>query len=298
MSIRICPVERLEAIEHFRVLEPLIWEEPLESTIPVHVIVTTLHNGGGILGAYADDGPEKTGGMVGLTYWWPGLAAPTTANDGRADAQMSMSALQLKMCSHMAGVLTPWRGTGLGLQLKLAQRDLILQQRMTDWVTWTYDPLIRTNAVFNLHRLGAVCNTYHANLYGQLPDGLNAGTPSDRCQVDWWLNSTRVVERANGEDWRVRTRLHPDTQMLSAGTNTKDMPTPPSTLPDPDGSLLALPLPDDIFAIRSNDHGLGMAWRLWQRAALELAFSAGYVITDCTRHVDGQWRYLLSANNV
>lgn len=298
MSIRICTIESLEAIEHFRVLEHLIWDEPLESTIPAHVIVTTIHNGGGMLGAYADDGPAETGGMVGLTYWWPGLAAATTTADGGGDRQAQAPALRLKVCSHMAGVLPPWRGTGLGLRLKLAQRDVILQQGMTDWVTWTYDPLIRTNAAFNLHRLGAVCNSYHVNLYGELPDRLNAGTPSDRCQVDWWLNSPRVVERANGEEWRAPIDLSATTQVLKAGMNGAGLQTPPATLPDPDGSPLALPLPDDIFAIRAADHTLGMAWRLWMRAALEGAFAAGYVLHNCRQLDDGGWRYLLGTDDL
>jgi predicted GNAT superfamily acetyltransferase len=195
----------------------------------------------------------------------------------------------------MAGVLPPWRGTGLGLRLKLAQRDVILAQGMTDWVTWTYDPLIRTNAAFNLHRLGAVCNTYHVNLYGELPDELNAGVPSDRCQVDWWLDSARVQERAAGDEWRARPHSPAHLQVLSAGADAHGLSTPPAKLPTLDGGPLALPLPDDIHAIRSADHSLGMAWREWLRAALEPAFAAGYVAVDCTGHADGQWRYLLIA---
>ena len=283
MSIRICLIESLQELEHFRVLEHLIWGEPLEATIPIHVLVTTIHNGGGILGAYAEDGPAETGGMIGLTYWWPGLDTP------RAHA----GALQLKMCSHMAGVLPAWRGTGLGLRLKLKQREVILEQGMTEWVTWTYDPLIRTNGAFNLHRLGAVCNTYHVNLYGELPDELNAGVPSDRCQVDWWLNSARVVERA-GEGWRTQAHWPASTQVLSA-REQNGLQLPPESLPRLDGSPLALPLPHDIHTVRGADSGLGMAWREWMRAALAGAFAAGYILIDCAAHEDGQWRYLLTA---
>jgi predicted GNAT superfamily acetyltransferase len=304
MSIRIQLIESLDDLEHFRVLEHLIWGESLEATIPVHVLVTTIHNGGAILGAYAENGPAATGGMIGLTYWWPGLDRPRTGAQTSSSAARGeqtrtsalQPALQLKMCSHMAGVLPAWRGTGLGLRLKLAQRAVILDQGMTDWVTWTYDPLIRTNGAFNLHRLGAVCNTYHVNLYGELPDELNAGVPSDRCQVDWWLNSERVVERVNGNEWRTRTNLPANVQRFSAQTNAQGLQIPLSTLPELDGSPFALPLPDDIHAIRSADGRLGMAWREWMRAALEPAFAAGYVMVDCARHADGQWRYLLMAN--
>jgi predicted GNAT superfamily acetyltransferase len=294
MAIRIELVDSLEAIDHFRTLEHLVWGVPLDSAIPAHIIVTTIHNGGGLLAAYAEDGPPETGGMVGLTYWWPGLDRPTTTNDGAPSAREGEAAphLQLKMCSHMAGVLPAWRGTGLGLQLKLAQREAILQQGMTEWVTWTYDPLIRTNGAFNIHRLGAVCNSYHVNLYGEMPSGINAGVPSDRCQVDWWLRSERVAQRAAGEGWR-RTHIPQGAQVLHAERNGAGLLTPPEGLPATDGSPLALSLPEDIYVIRSADRALGLAWRLWMREALQEAFAAGYLLDDCLRGEDGVWRYLL-----
>jgi predicted GNAT superfamily acetyltransferase len=68
---------------------------------------------------------------------------------------------------------------------------------------------------------------------------------------------------------------------------------PPEALPLPDGTPLALPLPDDIYVIRNADHVLSMAWRLWMREALLAAFAAGYQLTDCLRAEDGVWRYLL-----
>jgi predicted GNAT superfamily acetyltransferase len=336
VTILIHLVDSLEAVEHFRVLEHLIWGEPLVATIPTHVIVTAIHNGGGLLAAYAEDGPSETGGMIGLTYWWPGLAVPTTTPDAqvkkaspaprpdalhnarpdaRVDARVgdaplvgaqpsptlasAPAPLRLKMCSHMAGVLPAWQGTGLGLRLKLAQRAAILDQGMTDWVTWTYDPLLRTNAAFNLHRLGAICNTYHVNLYGELPDELNAGIPSDRCQVDWWLASVRVNECSQagpvGATRRAQLPLPADTQVLSGTWNSWGGLTPPSSLPLLDGAPLALPVPDDIYAIRAVDNDLGSAWRLWMRTALQAAFAGGYLLVDCVRHADGQWRYLLTA---
>jgi predicted GNAT superfamily acetyltransferase len=370
MSTTIRLVDDLAAIEHFNALEHLIWGTPLLSTAPAHVVVTTIHNGGGLLGAYAPDGPPETGGMVGLTWWWPGLAAPTTtpaanalppaaphpaaeatpptgapgthnrpgahntsavhgtpgalgadntpatqythstpgthdthATPGTHDTHSTpgthgAGALRLKMCSHMAGVLPAWRGAGLGLRLKLAQRAAILAQGATDWVTWTYDPLIRTNGAFNLHRLGALCNTYHVNVYGEVEEGINAGTPSDRCQVDWWLSSPRVAQLAHEHlpDAARRTAHHlpADTQILTARVLPSGFLAPPTTAPILDGRPLALPLPDDIYAIRAADQPLGRAWRQWQRATLQHAFAAGYLLVDCLHHDDHQWRYLLT----
>ena len=67
--------------------------------------------------------------------------------------------------------------------------------RGIDLITWTYDPLLARNVQLNIAKLGAVCNTYLANLYGEMRDGLNAGLPSDRFQLDWWIATRRVADR-------------------------------------------------------------------------------------------------------
>lgn len=297
MPITIRLVDSLEAVEQFRVLEHLIWQTPPGASIPSHVTITAIHNGGGLLAAYAEDGPPETGGMVGVTFWWPGLGVPTTG-----EAVGPRAGLRLKMCSHMAGVLPRWRGTGLGLRLKLAQRAAILAQEMTDWVTWTYDPLVRTNGAFNLHRLGAVCNTYHVNRYGEMSDGINAGTPSDRCQVDWWLRSLRVQALAHESDptaGRSRQQTaETGGHVLAAGSLSNGLLAPPAELPDLAAGVIALPLPEDIYAIRAADRELGIAWRMWMRAALQAAFGAGYLLTDCVLFADGQWRYVIERGEI
>ena len=61
--------------------------------------------------------------------------------------------------------------------------------------TWTYDPLESGNAVLNIGKLGAVCRCYLRDLYGTMPDVLNAGLPSDRFEVAWWIESDRVRDR-------------------------------------------------------------------------------------------------------
>ena len=295
--IHLRTVTAIEEVEHFQQLERLIWQSPAEDVVPVHVAITVIRNGGGLIAAFADDGPAETGGMIGLTFWFPGLGVPTTDAGGHSDKEADLAPRPsplLKMCSHMAGVLPAWQGHGLGAQLKLAQRDAILAQGMTNWVSWTYDPLFRTNAVLNIRRLGALCNTYKRDWYGVMKDGLNAGVPSDRCQVDWWLDSARVEGRvARGEGRRdtaesgsVRLVVMPT---VASGSNFRAPADGELSL---DGRPLALPIPDDIAAIRRSDAALGMAWRLFIRHHLEQAFAAGYVITDCL-NLAGEWHYLL-----
>lgn len=318
-NLTIRTVTSIEEVEQFQQLERLIWQSPAEDVVPVHVAITVIRNGGGLIAAFADDGPAATGGMVGLTFWFPGLGVPTTGGKWREweggrggddelhsvtqfpDLQSSNLLISpsphlplLKMCSHMAGVLPPWQGHGLGAQLKLAQRAAILAQGMTDWVTWTYDPLFRTNAVLNIRRLGAVCNTYQRDWYGVMKDGLNAGVPSDRCQVDWWLDSVRVEGRVAGSDGR-RTPEHmlaPDAFVMPTSASGSVFRAPTDGVLPLDGRPLALPIPDDIAGIRRSDAPLGMAWRLFLRHHLEQAFAAGYVMTDCVPRA-GEWHYLL-----
>jgi predicted GNAT superfamily acetyltransferase len=284
MAIRIEPVTSVAGAEHFQILERMIWGSPPEDAVPVHVTITAVHNGGGLLGAFADDGPPETGSMIGLAFWWPGI--------GNNKRHAQPASQQIKMCSHMAGVLPAWQGTGIGLQLKLAQRTAILAQGMTDWVTWTYDPLQRTNAVFNIRRLGAVCNTYKENWYGVMRDGLNAGTPSDRCEVDWWLASDRVADRINRRQVEPAPSLA-YTQVLPVEWTDAGLAAPPQADLRIDGAPLAIPIPEDIGAVRRADAQLGMAWRLFLRRALQVAFSAGYAIVDCVQTADGTWCYYL-----
>jgi predicted GNAT superfamily acetyltransferase len=290
LSVTLRRLDSVEDAEHFSRLEQLIWSSPPEECVPIHVTITVIRNGGGLIGAFADDGPAETGGMVGLTFWFPGIGVPSTgARSGAGDS----AAPALKMCSHMAGVLPAWQGQGVGLALKLAQRAAVLEQGATDWVTWTYDPLFRTNAVFNIRRLGAVCNTYRANWYGVMRDGINAGVPSDRCQVDWWLTSARVVSRLARPEERTQPSTWPDAQRLPT-TTTGGWPAPLDAPLRLDGAPLLAPIPDDIAAIRRADGELGLAWRLYLRETLTQAFAAGYVMTDCTLLAGTGWHYVLT----
>ncbi len=279
MRLRFELLKTYEACYHFQELINRIWGGGADDAIPTHVLVTLGKNGGGLLVAYADDGPADLDGMIGMTLWWLG-----------AEQQ------RLKICSHMAGVLPAWQGRGVGAMLKFKQRELVLAQGLTDWITWTYDPLYRTNGVFNIHRLGATCNTYYRNVYGELNDELNRGAPSDRCQVDWWLNSERVVQSVV-TSWRRDVALveYVKLQVLPSHLDRNGFRQPIEASITVTGAPIAVPVPDDIGAIRRTDPELGKAWRLYMRAAFETIFGAGYTLVDCI-HLPGQgWHYIFTS---
>jgi predicted GNAT superfamily acetyltransferase len=196
----------------------------------------------------------------------------------------------------MAGVIPAWQGKHIGLRLKLAQRDFVLAQGLTDWETWTYDPLFRANGVFNIHRLGATSKTYMRNIYGEMTDELNRGAPSDRCQVDWRLNSPHVVQKlqAHTGAQSLHASWEPDIlEILPSQTNGAGFAVPGAPTFTGDGRPLAVPIPSDITAIRRSDQALGLAWRFYLRETLEEAFGAGYTMVDCVHLPDRGWHYIL-----
>ena len=278
-------------------LQAEVWNLPDVEIVPLHVLVTAAKNGGLLLGAF--DGDR----LAGFVFGFPGLTP-----EGR-----------LKHCSHMAGVHPAYRDQNLGYWLKLAQREAVLAQGI-DLITWTFDPLEARNAWLNFRKLGAVCNTYLRNVYGDMRDGLNAGLPSDRLQVDWWIGSERVEGRLRvGEDSPSsisslggRRAGSGDAEVAREG----DSPSSNSSLrgrragsgSDPlslwdclrpgvgrDGvreKRTSIEIPASFQSIKSTDMSLALQWRMETRRAFEDAFASGYVVTDVLREGDLR-RYVL-----
>jgi len=280
-SITIRLLTTLDDFYHFQELQRRIWAAAGDDVVPTHVLVTQAKNGGLLLGAFAAEGAETTGGMVGMAFGWPGFDTHTQPP-------------QLKFCSHIVGVLPEWHGRGIGLQLKLAQREHLLAQGLMDWMTWTYDPLQRVNAVFNIHRLGATCTTYHRNVYGPMDDILNRGLPTDRCQVVWRLNSERVSfalsPRRTAPVWSDLDLEIGETRPMGMG---KPVRVPVAAQPRLDGRPLAVPIPDNLSSLRSAGGSLLVDWRLYQRELIESAFAAGYIMVDCVALFDLGVHYIL-----
>jgi predicted GNAT superfamily acetyltransferase len=100
--------------------------------------------------------------------------------------------------SHIAGVLPAGLRRSVGFALKQHQRAWALRRDVTA-IAWTYDPLIRRNAYFNLAKLGARPAEYLRNFYGTMDDAINAGTETDRMLVHWDLLSPVAVTAAAGK---------------------------------------------------------------------------------------------------
>lgn len=261
LTIRV--LETAAEMEQLEELQRLVWPGSETDVIPVHLLVTLAHNGGLVLGAYED---EK---MVGLLVGFVGLY---DVPDGPRP----------KHCSHELGVLPEARNSGVGFALKRAQWQWVRKQGL-DRITWTYDPLLSRNGHLNIARLGAVCNTYLRDVYGEMRDGLNAGLSSDRFQVDWWIN-TRRVERRLSHQPRPALNLADfeaaNAQVLYAVDPAEAFIHPPRHLTIPDGFLLLAEIPSDFMKLKAADFDLARDWRFFSREMFESCFSAGYLVTD------------------
>jgi predicted GNAT superfamily acetyltransferase len=257
-------------------LQSLVWSSPDIEVVPKDMLLAVVHNGGLAIGAFVEDK------LIGAVFGFPGFYRTP---DGP----------RLKHHSHLLAVHPDWRSKGVGFALKRAQWQMVRKQGI-DRITWTYDPLLSRNAHLNIARLGAVCNTYLCSEYGEMRDGLNVGLPSDRFQVDWWLNTKRVERRLGRRSRPALTLEHyrtAEAALLAARTDQGALPCPPEGPHPLIGALLLIEIPTDIQAIKAADLPLARDWRYYSREVFEEAFAAGYLVTDFV-HDEGHSYYVLT----
>lgn len=95
----------------------------------------------------------------------------------------------LGLHSHMTAVLPEVVDQGFGKLMKMHQREWAAALGISS-ITWTFDPLQRRNAWFNLVRLGASVVSFHRNLYGALDDQINGTDETDRLEVRWPVDTS------------------------------------------------------------------------------------------------------------
>jgi predicted GNAT superfamily acetyltransferase len=223
-----------------------IWGAAERNVVPRELLLTMQHNGGLVHGAFLADGR-----LVGFCFAFLGM------RDG-----------QLRLCSHQLGVVADFRGRGVGIALKQAQRYDALRLGY-ELVTWTFDPLEARNAYINLHRLGCIARLYDRDHYGAMEDELNRGLPSDRFEAEWWLRRPKppTVSAEPLVLLRVGDAGEPVRENPTLGTGT--------------AALIRVPL--DFQAIKRASAELAARWRMESRAAFEAALTAGLIAVDFQR---------------
>jgi predicted GNAT superfamily acetyltransferase len=266
------PIE-MAAVEN---LQRRVWNAPDIEVVPKDLLLAAAHNGGLAIGAFVEDD------LVGAVFGFPSFYSTP---DGP----------RLKHHSHILAVHPDWCSKGIGFALKRAQWQLVRNQGM-DRITWTYDPLLSRNAHLNIARLGAVCNTYRRSEYGEMQDGLNAGLPSDRFQVDWWVNTERVKRRLSRRSRPVPVLAHyrlAEATLLEAHLDGVSLAQPAEGIPLLSGTLVLVEIPFNFQAVKAADLSLARDWRFYTREVFEKAFASGYLVTDFV-HEDERSFYVMT----
>lgn len=198
--------------------------------VGVEVLRGIAHSGGYVAGAF------DAGNIIGASF---GFLA---RHDGRP-----------ALHSHVTGILPGVQHSGVGRAMKNHQRAWAAHHDL-EWVTWTYDPLVRRNAWFNIEVLHAVVAEYLVDFYGPMTDAVNRADETDRLLVAW---------------------------------PTAPAAAPPATTPD-GVEIVEVPTPDDIVKLRRTDPTSAADWRRRVRAELGDRLHAGWQVIGVSR--DGSYR--------
>ncbi|MFB9835115.1 GNAT family N-acetyltransferase [Actinoallomurus acaciae] len=179
--------------------------------------------------------------------------------------------------SHIAGISDDSQARSVGYALKQHQRAWALSRDISK-ITWTFDPLVRRNAYFNIGKLGARAVEYLPNFYGEMQDQVNAGDQSDRLLVEWDLLADDVVSACDAPPAGVRDRLPHRTDPV--------LDIAPDGAPrrhDWHGPLAVVAVPPDIERLRASRSPLATDWRLAVRDVLGGAMAGGARIVGFRR---------------
>lgn len=200
-----------------------VWPAPEEGTqIAPNFLQALMHSGAYLSGAFIN------GEIVGAAFGFP-----AKDDDGT-----------YYIHSHMAAVLPSHHDQGIGLGLKLHQKEWAISEGYKK-IKWTFDPLVARNAWFNISRLKTRAVKYYVDFYGPMADAINAGDASDRILVEWDLISEK---------------------------NTT-----------PSANQIFVEIPKDIVEIRKTDIESARNWRKQVREALKPRLDAGWTIVDFTK---------------
>ena len=253
MAITVRSITDADGFHAVEQLQREVWDMPDLEVVPLHQLRAAVSAGGVLLGAF-----DERDTLVGFCYGFIGL------RDG-----------ELLFYSHMAGVRPGLQDRDIGFRLKGAQRQAALDRGL-DRMVWTFDPLQSLNASFNLHKLGVTASRYHTDYYGEMPDAINRGLPSDRLEVDWWLRDPAVAARFAGD---APSRSWPDAPAVLRGRIQGGTLAPDHALSLHE-SIVRVEVPTAFGDLKTRAPETALAWRMASREVFQRYFALGYHAVD------------------
>lgn len=230
-----------EDFEQCMEMQRRVWQFSDLDITPFRSFIVTRKSGGFAYGAF-----DEAGRMLGFS-----LALPAIDNW-----------LEPYYYSQMLAVVPGYRDAGIGVRLKLAQREHALRTGI-DLITWTFDPLQSRNAYLNIVKLGCVIRQYLVNYYGQVSSSvLHRGLDTDRLFPQWWVKSERVSNAL-------------------AGGRENGRPA------------AVVEIPRDIDELKARDIEAAREWQFRVRRSFEQYFSEGLYVSGFEAGLEGgNSRYL------
>ena len=249
MPLEIKLVETIDQMSALSDFMQMIWDEGPD-VVPFDLGYALLHVGGYASLAY--DGDK----VVGASFGARGVFRD-----------------QNILHSHVTATTVP----GVGFELKQHQLSWAREQKIPA-ITWTFDPMVRRNSVFNLVKLGATAVEFLPNFYGTMTDIINFGDQSDRLMAIWPTANVKVMPVAEKIE-----------NIALASINDQ-----PKRNDFDDTKPHAIYLPIDIEQLRKTDLASVQAWRQNVHELLNQAFTRGAIID---RMVDDRKALLVTPIN-
>lgn len=250
----------VKSIAEIRAIEDLqieAWGDDERDVVPLNQFVAACYVGGSLVGAFDNET------LIGFTYGFYGHIRGCIVHH-----------------SHMLAVHPAYRKHNLGFRLKIAQRERVLADRVTNRMTWTFDPLQSLNAHFNFAKLGVISDTYKINVYGEQAASFLHQNGTDRLFVTWLLNSPRVENRIAGK--------RPQDTLISAQTALQLIRNSNSNEPERGAGVgeistadfVSIEIPADINSVEWADFKTAKKWREETRRAFSETLAVGFVVID------------------
>jgi predicted GNAT superfamily acetyltransferase len=230
-SLEIRTLERADEMSAVVTMFQQVWGS-VTPLVGVEVLRAIAHSGGYVAGAF------EHGNIIGASFGFLARHHGTPA-----------------LHSHVTGILPGVQHGGVGRAMKNHQRTWAAEEGL-EWVTWTFDPLVRRNAWFNIEVLRARVAEYLVDFYGPMSDTVNRQDETDRLLMAWPVSN----------DGR------------SPGTAAT-----PATAATDGGEPVEVDTPEDIVKLRRTDPGAAAEWRLRVRAELGDRLATGGEVTGFTR---------------
>jgi len=213
------------------------WGMESVGTLIKDIVSAMRYHGGVVIGAY------ENSKMVGMHFSFPGYRKG-----------------KVYLYSHMTGVVSGLKYSGIGYQLKMKQKEWALDNGY-DLIAWTYDPIMSLNANFNLRKLGTIARSYIDNFYGTMEDSINFGIPTDRVVTEWWIRKEKKVDSGGFAP------INPFESEYSFDFSFDKENLPPKAM---------VQIPGNFVEVKKKDREVAVNWRMYLRKVLRSLFSKGY----------------------